>query len=90
MLTHLIDLAALAAAPADPTLNTQAVITFLVSKIVPIILGGIGVLLLIGARKQRMSDVFETLMKVVIGGALLVGGTVLLKFGGGLVNVFFN
>lgn len=86
-------LAPLAAPPADPgssTLNTTGVVTFIVSKIVPIILAGIGVILLLSARKQRMSDVFETVMKIVIAFVILGSGTALYKFGGSLVKVFLT
>lgn len=77
-------------APAGSTLNTQGIVAFLVSKIIPIILAGIGVLLLLSARKQKMSDVFETVMKVVIAFVVIGSGTVLYKFGGSLVGVIFS
>lgn len=95
MLTPLyVAVAALAplAAPPDAggDLNTQGIVTFIVSKIVPILLAGIGVLLLLSARKQKMSDVFETVMKVVIAFAIIGSGTALYKFGGSLVKVFIS
>jgi hypothetical protein len=94
MLTPLIAKAVtflpLAPAPSGPTLNSQAVVTFIVTKILPIIFGFIGVLLLLNARKQRMSDVFETIFKVVIAVAVIASGPLLYAFGGGLVKLFIN
>lgn len=86
LVTSLIPLAE----PAGPTFDSAAILTLILSKILPVIIAVIGVVMLMGIRKQRMSGLMEDVAKIVIIGVVIVGGTLLITFGGTLAKLIIN
>jgi hypothetical protein len=76
--------------PAPPTINTEGVVTFIASKIAPILLGVLGVIFISRAGKGEMSKVLTSSAIAIIGLAFIAGATVLFLFGKSLVDLVFS
>lgn len=88
-IVSLLPLAEPAPAPGV-TFNSSAVLSFILSKLVPVALGLIGFFMLMGARKQRMSQLLEDVGKIIIIGIVITGGGLLIAFGDSLAKLIIN
>ncbi|GAA2644279.1 hypothetical protein GCM10010399_92740 [Dactylosporangium fulvum] len=85
------------AAP-DPTttpgpsgeVNTTGILGWIATYIVPILIGGLGVVTLSRAAKGNVSQTMTTSMIAIIGMVMLAGATTLFFFGDNIVGVFFK
>jgi hypothetical protein len=75
------------AAAAPGTINTDGIITFLISKIVPILLAVIGVIFIGKASKGNVSQVLTSSAIAIIGLAFIAGATTLILAGDTLVKL---
>lgn len=71
-------------------INTAGITNFILSTIVPILLGGIGVLIILGSKKGRLGEVFGTLSIVIVGLVVIGGAAAFRAFGNELTNLIFN
>ena len=76
--------------PAPPTINTEGVVTFIASKIAPILLAVLGVIFISRAGKGEMSKVLTSSAIAIMGMAFIAGATVLFLFGKSLVDLVFS
>ena len=86
-------LAVLAAEPTPapgPTINTDGVVTFIASKVAPILLAVLGVIFISRAGKGEISRVLTSSAIAIIGLAFIAGATALFFFGKSLVNLLFG
>lgn len=67
-------------------MNAQGFQDWVASNILPIVLVCIGLLIVAGARKGKMSDALTTVTLVVIGIMVMVGGAVFYAVGGDLAD----
>ena len=75
-------------APADgPHLNTDGIIAFITTKIVPILLAAVGVIFISRAGKGEMSRVLTSSAIAFIGIAFVVSAVTLFAFGKALVDL---
>ena len=83
-----IEVLAGATAP-DPgtTLNTTGIVTFIVSKIVPILLAVVGVIILSRSGKGQWSQALTTGGIAVLGIFFIAGATLLFTFGESLAKL---
>lgn len=69
------------AAPPEPAgsgINSQAIVAWVLGNIVPLIVMGLGVLIIMGARKADYSKTLNTVGIIVIG-LVVIGGVVALR-----------
>jgi hypothetical protein len=78
----------LAAPPS--TINTNGVITFILSKIAPIMLAILGVIFIARANKGEVSRVLTSSAIAIVGLVFIAGAVTLLFLGGYLVNLIFT
>jgi hypothetical protein len=86
MFTHVIHqsvdvLAVTAAEDPGTTLNTTGIVTFIVSKIVPILLAVVGVIILSRSGKGQWSQALTTGGIAVLGVIFIAGAGLLFAFG---------
>jgi len=87
MLTHVIQATAgipdgiLAAADPGTTLNTDGIVGFIVSKIVPILLAVVGVIILSRSGKGQWSQALTTGGIAILGIVFIAGAGLLFAFG---------
>jgi hypothetical protein len=92
MFTHVIqqsaEVLAVATAP-DPgtTLNTPGIVGFIISKIVPILLAVVGVIILSRSGKGQWSQALTTGGIAVLGIFFIAGATLLFAFGESLAKL---
>jgi hypothetical protein len=84
----MLDQLALIALAGD--IDTNGVLTWMLTKIVPIVFGVLGVGIILSARKGRLSDSMNTVAISLVGVAMIVGSGLLIAFGRGLVNLFIS
>ncbi|WP_432834427.1 hypothetical protein [Dactylosporangium sp. CA-092794] len=87
--------AAIALAPSpgpDPgtTLNTDGIVKFFTTKIVPILLAALGVIFIGRASKGEVSRVLTSSAIAIIGLAFVAGAASLFFFGDSLVSLIFT
>jgi hypothetical protein len=70
-----------APAPGGTTLNTTGIVTFIVSKIVPILLAVVGVIILSRSGKGQWSQALTTGGIAVLGVIFIAGAGLLFAFG---------
>ncbi|GEM_PF-2510446 len=75
--------------PDAPEINTSGVISFIATKITPILLAALGVIFISRAGKGEMSKVLTSSAIAILGLAFIAGATVLFFFGKGLVDLVF-
>jgi len=85
-------LAVLAGAAADEpkTINTDAILSFLATKIAPILLAVLGVIFIGRAGKGEVSRVLTSSAIAIIGLAFIAGAVSLLFLGDSLVQLAFK
>ncbi|GAA3274991.1 hypothetical protein GCM10018962_04950 [Dactylosporangium matsuzakiense] len=88
---HTVDAIAFAPTPTEPpqTINTDAIVGFFGTKIVPILLAVLGVIFIGRASKGEVSRVLTSSAIAIIGIAFVLGAGALFFFGGQLVKLIF-
>lgn len=91
MLTEIAQALEVVAAPAaeDPgtTLNTTGIVSFIVSKIVPILLAVVGVIILSRSGKGQWSQALTTGGIAVLGVVFIAGAGLLFAFGASIAEL---
>jgi hypothetical protein len=87
-----VDALALAPTPTQPPsdINTNGIVTFLGTKIAPILLGILGVVFIGRASRGEISKVLTSSAIAIIGLAFIAGAATLFFFGGTIVGVIFK
>jgi hypothetical protein len=90
--SHAVDALALAPTPNQPPsdINTNGIVTFLGTKIAPILLGILGVVFIGRASRGEISKVLTSSAIAIIGLAFIAGAATLFFFGGTIVGVIFK
>jgi hypothetical protein len=90
--THAVTALALAPTPGNaPTdLNTTGIVSFLGTKIAPILLGVLGVVFIGRASRGEISKVLTSSAIAIIGLAFIAGAATLFFFGDTIVGVVFK
>ena len=90
--TRVADAIALAPSPqpAPKTINTDGILNFFTTKIVPILLAALGVIFIGRASKGEVSRVLTSSAIAIIGLAFVAGAASLFFFGDSLVKLLFN
>jgi hypothetical protein len=70
-----------------PAINTEGIIQFIATKVVPILLAVVGVIVLSRAGKGELSRVLTSSGIVIVGLAFIVGSIALFAFSGALVDL---
>ncbi|PZS09500.1 MAG: hypothetical protein DLM55_06310 [Acidimicrobiales bacterium] len=78
------------AAEGSTTLNTSGIVTFVVTKIVPILLAVVGVIILSRSGKGRWSEALTTGGIAVLGIIFIAGAGVLFAFGESFAKLAFG
>lgn len=78
------------AAPEPKEINTDGVLTFVATKIAPILLAVLGVIFISRAGKGEMSRVLTSSAIAIVGLAFIAGAATLFFVGEGLVNLLFK
>jgi len=73
-----------------PALNSNAVVTWGVKNLIPLVLLIIGLGIIASARKGKISDNANTLTNVVLGMGVIAGASVLYVFAGQLTDLVFG
>jgi hypothetical protein len=93
MLTHVIQATVgipdgiLAAADPGTTLNTDGIVGFIVSKIVPILLAVVGVIILSRSGKGQWSQALTTGGIAILGIVFIAGAGLLFAFGSSIARL---
>jgi hypothetical protein len=77
-------------AATGPTVNTNGVVQWGVKNVIPLLLLVIGISIIAGARKGRMSENANTLTNVVIGSAVIGSAALMFAFATSLSNLLFG
>jgi len=88
--SHAVDALAFAPTPAPKEINTDGVISFFASKIVPILLAVLGVIFIGRASKGEVSRVLTSSAIAIIGLAFIAGAATLFFVGDSLINLVFK
>jgi hypothetical protein len=76
--------------PEPKTINTDGILNFFTTKIVPILLAALGVIFIGRASKGEVSRVLTSSAIAIIGLAFVAGAASLFFFGDSLVKLLFN
>ena len=88
---HAVDAIALAPTPEPTkTINTDGILNFFTTKIVPILLAALGVIFIGRASKGEVSRVLTSSAIAIIGLAFVAGAASLFFFGDSLVSLIFK
>lgn len=79
-----------AAEPAPKGIDTQSVVTFVASKIAPILLAVLGVIFIGRASKGEISKVLTSSAIAIVGLAFIAGAATLFFVGGYLIDLIFE
>lgn len=71
-------------------LNTQGIVAWLIANVVTLIICGLGVLIIMGARKGDYSKTFNTVGIILIGLIVLGGVAALRAFADNIAATIFN
>jgi hypothetical protein len=82
--------AASIAAPEPKQINTDGVLTFIATKIAPILLAVLGVIFISRAGKGEMSRVLTSSAIAIVGLAFIAGAATLFFVGESLVGLLFK
>lgn len=89
--TALVSILAAEPAPPAPTgFNTEGVVTFLASKVAPILLAVLGVIFIGRASKGEISKVLTSSAIAIVGLAFIAGAATLFFVGDYLINLIFE
>ncbi len=80
----------LAAEDSGTTLNSSGIVTFIVTKIVPILLAVVGVIILSRSGRGRWSEALTTGGIAVLGVLFIAGAGLLFAFGEGFAKLAFG
>lgn len=75
---------------AATDLNTDGINSWVISKIIPLILLVIGLGILMGAKKAKYADTFATIGIVILGLVVIGGAGVLVGFGDTISETVFK
>jgi hypothetical protein len=89
-LTHAVDGLAYAPTPAPKEINTDGVLSFFASKIVPILLAVLGIIFIGRASKGEISRVLTSSAIAIIGLAFIAGAATLFFVGDSLIRLMFK
>ncbi|SDY12132.1 hypothetical protein SAMN05444365_101740 [Micromonospora pattaloongensis] len=78
------------AAPAPTGFNTEGVVSFLASKIAPILLAVLGVIFIGRASRGEISKVLTSSAIAIVGLAFIAGAATLFFVGDYLINLMFK
>lgn len=82
---------ALAAPEPEPTgVNTEGIVSFLASKIAPVLLAILGVIFIGRASKGEISKVLTSSVIAIVGLAFIAGAATLFFVGEYLINLIFK
>jgi hypothetical protein len=88
---ELQSIGAVLAEPAPPKeINTTGVVTFIATKIAPILLAVLGVIFISRAGKGEMSKVITSSAIAIVGLAFIAGAATLFFVGESLINLIFE
>jgi hypothetical protein len=73
----------------SPDINADGIVEWGVRNIVPVILLGIGIMIIAGARKGQMSQNALTITNVLLGCAVIGGAALFYGFGDDIANFVF-
>src|SRR5215467_6156446 len=77
--------------PSQPSLiNTDGIMSFIATKIAPILLAVLGVIFISRAGKGEMSKVLTSSAIAIVGLAFIAGAGALFFFGEGLIKLIFG
>lgn len=76
--------------PPEGNINTEGVVSFLASKIAPILLAVLGVIFIGRASRGQISQVLTSSAIAIIGLAFIAGATVLFVFGENIIKLIFG
>ena len=79
-----------ASSTGGPNLNSNGLVEWTIKNCLPLILLVIGISIIAGARKGRISENANTLTNVVAGLAVIASGAALFAFAGQLTNLVFS
>lgn len=74
----------------DPSIDTSPVLTFLAQWVAPILIAGIGILVMSRAKSGRISEVMTTVAIALMGIAIFGGAAMLPFVGDDLVRLFIQ
>ncbi len=77
-------------APEPSTINTTGVVSFIATKIAPILLAVLGVIFLSRAGKGEMSRVLTSSAIAIVGLAFIAGAATLFFVGESLIDLMFE
>ncbi len=80
----------LAAENSGTTLNSSGIVTFIVTKIVPILLAVVGVIILSRSGRGRWSEALTTGGIALLGVIFIAGAGALFVFGGSVAKLAFG
>jgi hypothetical protein len=78
------------AAPAPTVFNTEGVVSFLASKVAPILLAVLGVIFIGRASRGEISKVLTSSAIAIVGLAFIAGAATLFFVGDYLINLMFK
>jgi hypothetical protein len=76
--------------PTPKEINTDGILNFFATKIVPILLAALGVIFIGRASKGEVSRVLTSSAIAIIGLAFVAGAASLFFFGGSLIDLLFK
>jgi len=74
---------------AAPDINTDGIVEWGVKNIIPILLLVVGIAIIAGARKGRMSENAGTISNVVLGCIVIAGAAFFYSFAGDIANFVY-
>ena len=74
---------------AEPSINSDGIVEWAVSNIVPIVLLVIGIAIIASARKGQMSQNAMTITNVLLGCAVIAGAAMFYSFGDDIASFVF-
>ena len=90
MAGELQSIGAALAEPAPKEINTTGVVSFIATKIAPILLAVLGVIFISRAGKGEMSKVITSSAIAIVGLAFIAGAATLFFVGESLIDLFFE
>jgi hypothetical protein len=77
-------------APAPKELNTNGIVTFIASRVTPILLAVLGIIFISRAGKGEISRVLTSSAIAIIGLVFIAGAATLFFVGGSLIDLMFK
>lgn len=83
-------LSAFPAAGGGPNLNTTGIVEWGIKNLIPLLLLGLGLLMIAGAKKGKFSDNARVLSNVLLGGVLIAGAGAIYALASGIASLAFG